>query len=102
MELKLDPDQYEKQQALLMGEMIEKISIKLLEAGIEGEKLQELTASLAFSIASVIDDTAGIEVNGMEVHPYLGFRVAEEIIHCGENSYTYEHVYDLLNQRFNS
>jgi len=102
MMLKLEPEKYEEHQAIFIGEIVEKIKIKLLEAGLEGEKVQELTASIAFSIASTIDDTSGIESNNIEVHPYLTFRSDDdELIHCGENSYTYEHVYGILNKLFN-
>ena len=55
------------------------------------EKLEDITAGIALSVASIIDDTTGIEIDGVEVHPYLTFRTNDdEIIHCGENSYTYE------------
>ena len=63
--------------------------------------MEELTASLGFSIASMIDDTSSIEVDGVEVRPFLTFRVDDEaIIHSGENSETYEYVMGALKKCF--
>lgn len=97
MQLNLNPTLFEEQQALLVRDLVQRIGIKLKEAGLNGSKLEETTASIAFSVASTIDDTSAIEVDGTEVHPYLTFRTAdEELTHCGENSYTHEFVYEVL------
>ena len=43
------------------------------------------------------------EADGVEVHPYLAFRANdEEIIHCGENAYTYEFVYGAMKKLFHA
>lgn len=97
MQLNLDPTLFDEQQFILARELVQSIRVKLQEAGLSGEKLEEATASIAFSVASAIDDTSAIEVDGREVHPYLTFRTAdEELTHCGENSYTHEFVYEAL------
>lgn len=101
MKLTLASNEFKQQQAIFTGELVERIKIKLQEAGVEQEKLEDLTASIALSIAGVIDDLAGIEANGVEVHPYLTFRTADDdLIHCGENAYTYEHVYGAMKKLF--
>jgi hypothetical protein len=101
MQMTLETSKFEEQQAIFISEIVEKIKIKLQEAGVDPETLEDLTAKIAFSVASTIDDTAGIEVDGMEVHPFLTFRVNdEEIIHCGENSYTHEYVYGAMKKLF--
>ncbi|MBK1646054.1 hypothetical protein CKO25_15650 [Thiocapsa imhoffii] len=103
MQLKLDTARFEEQQALLVRELVQSIRVKLQEAGLSGVKLDELTASIAFSVVSAIDDTSAIEFDGTEVHPYLTFRTAdEELVHCGENSYTHEFVYEVLEQLLKS
>ena len=103
MQLTLDTSKFEEHQAIFISEMVEKIKIKLQEAGVDPEKLEDLTANIALSVASTIDDTAGIEVDGVEVHPYLTFRANDdEIIHCGENSYTYEYVYGAMKKLFHA
>ena len=97
MRLKLDPTRFDEQQFILVRELVQSIGVKLQEAGLSGEKLVEATASIAFSVASTIDDTSAIEADGREVHPYLTFRTSEEeLTHCGENSYTHEFVYEVL------
>jgi hypothetical protein len=97
MQLNLDLTLFDEQQSILVGELVQIIRVKLQEAGLSGEKLEEATASIAFSIASMVDDTSAIEVDGKEVHPYLTFRTSdEELTHCGENSYMHEFVYEAL------
>lgn len=97
MKLKLDPTLFDEQQFGLVRELVQNIRVKLQEIGLSGEKLEQATASIAFSVASTIDDTSAIEADGKEIHPYLTFRTTEEeIIHCGENSYTHEFVYEVL------
>ena len=101
MKLTLETSKFEEHQAIFTAEIVEKVKIKLQEAGVDQGKLEDLTAAIALSIASTIDDTAGIEVNGTDVHPYLTFRINDvEIIHCGENSYTYEYVYGAMKKLF--
>jgi len=103
MKLTLSSSTFDEQQAIFTAEIVERIKIKLQEAGVNEEKLEDLTASIALSITGIIDDMAGIEVEGLEVHPYLTFRTDDdELIHCGENSYTYEHVYGAMKKLFHS
>ena len=101
MELKFDADQFDKYQEALAAEIAERVKIKLQEAGMQGEQLAECTTSVTFSIASVIDDLAAIESDGMEVRPYLTFRASdEELVHCGENSCINTFVYDAMKKLF--
>jgi hypothetical protein len=103
MQLTLDTSKFEAHQAIFISEIVEKIKIKLQEADVDPEKLEDLTASIALSVASTIDDTAGIEADGVEVHPYLTFRANDdEIIHCGENSFSYEYVYGAMKELFHA
>ena len=101
MDLKFDTEQFDKYQAILASEIAETVMIKLKEAGMEKQQLEQYTASITFSIANVIDDMAAIESDGMEVRPYLTFRTGDdEILHCGENSCTNTFVYDVLKKIF--
>ncbi|MBK1703779.1 hypothetical protein [Halochromatium glycolicum] len=101
MQLKLESTVFEEQQVLLVRELVQSIHVKLQEAGLTGTQLEETTASIAFSVASTLDDNAAIEVDGTEVHPYLTFRTEDEaLIHCGENSYLHEFVYEVLQAMF--
>ena len=101
MELQFDIEQFDKCQAILIDEIAQRIKVKLMEAGMEGEKLEENVAKITFSIASVIDDMAAIESDGFEVRPYLTFRADEDVLlHCGENSNTNEFVHLTLKKMF--
>jgi hypothetical protein len=101
MELKFDVEQFNKCQSILVDEIAQRIKIKLLEAGMEGQQLEENVAKITFSIASIIDDMAAIEADGFEVRPYLTFRTDNDVLlHCGENSCTSEYVYKTLKKLF--
>ncbi len=101
MNLKFDAEHFDKLQAVLAAEIAQRVMIKLQEAGMEGAQLEECTAGITFSIASVIDDMAAIESAGAEVRPYLTFRTGDdELLHCGENSCTNTFVYDALKKLF--
>jgi len=102
MELKLAPREFEKLQTHFIGEVVDTVKFKLLEAGIKDRQLEELTASISTSIACIIDDMKGIESDdGTSVKPYLTFRGNNnEIVHCGENSDSYDAVFDHLKRLF--
>ncbi len=96
MDLQLNPDAFDKQQAVLVDELVKTIQVKLVEAGLGKSDIKDLTASLAFSITCVIDGIADIESGGEQVRPYLTFQVNDELVHCGENSFMHELIYDAL------
>jgi hypothetical protein len=101
MQLRLEPEQFEAHQELFIRTIIEAIMVKLVESGLEGEQLEEATANVAFSVASIIDDTTRIEGDGVEARPYLTFRSGDdELVHCGENAYSYEFVTKILKELF--
>ncbi len=101
MELKLDTEEFDKLSAMLIDEVATSIKVKLREAGIEGQQLEELTTEISFSVANIIDDRAAVEVDGVEVRPYLAFRTDDEkAIHCGENSCTNEFVHVAIKKLF--
>lgn len=103
MKLTLSSSKFDELQVIFVAEIVERIKIKLQEGGVAQEQLEDLTASIALSVAGVIDDLAGIEADGLEVHPYLTFRTDdEELVHWGENSYTYEQVYGAMKKLFHS
>ena len=96
MELKLNPARFEEHQDIFVTELVKTIQVKLVEAGLESDKVKELTGALAFSITCIFDGISGIESNGTEVQPYLTFQVDDELVHCGENSFMHELIYEVL------
>jgi len=100
MELQLNLAKFEERQAIFVTELTKTIQVKLTEAGLESDKVKELTGALAFSITCMIDGISGIEADGIEVQPYLTFQIDEELVHCGENSFMHELIYDVLGRVF--
>ena len=96
MELQLNLEKFEERQAIFVTELTKTIQVKLTEAGLESDKVKELTGALAFSITCMIDGISGIELDGTEVQPYLTFQVDDELVHCGENSFMHELIYEVL------
>jgi hypothetical protein len=96
MELQLNLAKFEERQDIFVAELIRTIQAKLTEAGLDIYKVKELTGALAFSITCMIDGISGIESDGIEVQPYLTFQIEDELVHCGENSFMHELIYDLL------
>lgn len=101
MKLLFDREQYDNSQAVLVTEMVDMIKIKLEQAGIEGNQLQEITASIGSSITSIIDGTTMMKDGDKDVRPYLTFETDdEELVHIGENAYTHEFLFEALNKVF--
>ncbi|MCW8827428.1 MAG: hypothetical protein OQK94_00055 [Gammaproteobacteria bacterium] len=102
MQLKIDSDKFDEYQKALMRELIEQIRFKLAAGGVTGNNLHDLTLEVAFSVASTLDDTAKIEVEGTPVRPYITFREDEQLLHNDENSYMHEHVSSLIEKVFSN
>lgn len=99
--LRLDSDEYDNQQVMFIGAIIEAVKTKLEEAGIKGEELKELTGNISFGVAALIDNSSSIEFEDKEVVPVLTFLEGEKnLIHCGGNSYTHEYVFGVLDEVF--
>ena len=97
MQLRADVDTFEKYQQAMVREIIEQIRFKLAAAGYRGDELRDITGEIAFSVASTLDDNAGIDVDGMPVKPYITFKEDDiHLVHCGENSYMHEYVAGLV------
>jgi len=101
MKLVQDTERFDQYQVALIREITQAIAVKLVEAGLHGELMENTTANIAFSVASILDDTSAIQSAGEEVHPYLTFRSGEdELVHCGENAYTYEFLTRIFKEMF--
>lgn len=103
MKLRIDTQAFLEKQEVFTGEMVARIANHLENAGIEGEQLKNLTGKIAFEIACMVDDVAGLEFEGVEANPYLTFVTGENsdhLIHTGGNSTCHEMVYGILNAMF--
>lgn len=103
MELKLDVKEFDKIQGVFIKEIVETVKFKLQEAGLDAQQVEDLTAHISFSIASILDDTSQVESDGVEARPYLTFRTDDDtLVHSGENASTYTYVYGIMKKLFNS
>jgi hypothetical protein len=101
MELKFDVERFNQRAAILVNEIALRVKLHLLQAGMQGEALEDSVSKITMSMASLLDDLAAVEAGGVEVRPYLTFRTDDELLlHCGENSNTHEFVYDALKKAF--
>ena len=100
MKFTVDEKSFIEKQEVFTGEMVARIAEHIEDAGITGKQLKDLTGKIAFEIASMVDDTAGLEFEGVKSNPYLTFisdEKSDQIIHLGGNSYCHEIVYGILN-----
>lgn len=103
MKPRLDSKLYLERQEVFTGEMISRIADHLEAAGIKGERLKNLTGKIAFEVACMIDDVAGIKLEGIEANPLLTFVSGEncdELVFNGGNSTCHEMVYGILDAMF--
>jgi len=103
MKITIDDQQYEKLQARLMDEIIETIVLELQNAGVEEEKICELTADLSFSIGTILDASRIMELEGKSVLPFLAFAADDErseIIANDYGSYLHDDAYGKVYARF--
>jgi hypothetical protein len=103
MKLVLDSKSYIEKQEVFAGELVARISEHLEKAGIAEPLLKELTGNIAFEVACMVDDTAGLEFDGVKANPYLTFlseKNYSEILHLGGNSYCHELIHGILNAMF--
>ena len=88
---------FDRLQQALAEELIRTVKRELEGADAPPELIEQLSGSIAFSVASLLDDVAGFERNGEAVIPMLTFLTGEdELETAGGNSWMHEHVYRLL------
>lgn len=79
---------FDRLQQALAEELIRRIKAELERVVAPPELIEELTGSIAFSVASLIDDTVGFERNGEAVTPMLTFLIDEQKLEfAGGNSW---------------
>lgn len=99
--LTVDADRYDELQPWFVGQLIESTKRHLEEAGLSGEQLKDLCGSIVFSACTLIDNSAGFEVEGKDYSPHLAFEVEEgSLIYPGGNSYLHEYVFGVLDELF--
>lgn len=88
---------FDRLQKALAEELIRTVKRELERVDTPPELIEQLSGSISFSVASLIDDVAGLESDGEEVNPMLTFLIGEEELEfAGGNSWMHEYIYDLL------
>jgi hypothetical protein len=88
---------FDRLQQALAEELIRTVKRELEGVDTPPEMIEQLSGSIAFSVASLLDDVAGFERNGEVVSPMLTFLVGEEELEfAGGNSWMHEYIYRLL------
>ena len=73
IEISVDEARYDKLQLHLIGEIIRSIKTDLKEAGIAEERVADVTGDIAFSVATIIDGSRVMELEGQPLVPVLTF-----------------------------
>ena len=88
---------FDRLQQALAEELIRTVKRELESVDAPPEMIDQLSGSIAFSVASLLDDVAGFERDGEAVSPMLTFAVGEdELEFAGGNSWMHEYIYRLL------
>lgn len=74
---------------------------ELEQAQAPSDRIRELTENIAFAVTSLIDDTAGMEVDGKPVSPLLTFlNEDQDLEFANGNSWMHEYVYAQVDRVF--
>ena len=96
-----DAERYDNWQPYFIGEIIQAVKRELEASKVPKKKLRDLTESIAFSVACIIDGSQTFEVDGEEIDPILTFSIEEnELIHWGGNSSLHEYVHGVAQEIF--
>jgi hypothetical protein len=88
-------------QQALVTELLMRIKRELELVEAPDDMVRELTESIGFSVAGLIDGTSSFESGGKVVEPMLTFMVAEgQLEFAGGNSWMHEYVHRLVPRIF--
>jgi hypothetical protein len=97
----LKSDDFDIYQAALTREIVEAIKRELEQVDAPNELVKELTGNIAFAVTSLIDDLAGLEIDGKSHSPVLTFLNESDVLEFANgNSWMHEHVFSQVEQVF--
>ena len=106
MKLLTDKDRFDELQMYLISEIISDIRRKLIQAGISGDQLYDLTGKMSFSIAAILDGSRVMSMDGNPVLPVLTFETSRNsgTLTCAEEggSWMHEYVFGCVDEVFES
>ena len=96
MKVSIDSSQYDKHQLFFVRKLCEMLMGNFQRAGVDDEKSEELVGQAAFSMCSLIDGSAILELDGKPFLPCLTFSQDDdftEILSSGSGSWMHEYVH---------
>jgi len=88
---------FDERQQRLTAAILEAIARELKNVDAPVELIEQLTGSIGFAVAILIDDSASIDFEDGHISPMLTFQVGEEeLAYGGGNTWMHEYVYRLL------
>ncbi len=94
-------DDFDRYQQELTQQIVTAIRYELEKVDTPDDLVRELTENIAFAVTSLIDDTAGLEINGKSISPILTFlNEREELEFSKGNSWMHEHVREKVKKHF--
>lgn len=105
IEVRVDEIRFDEQQLFLMGEIVRTIRSELQQAGVEEEKLADVTSDIAFSIATMIDGSRVMNLEGRPLTPFLTFAEDSErtrLVARDGGSFMHEYVHGIVDDVFDS
>jgi hypothetical protein len=101
MQLKEDPDQFDKWQAYFSYEVLRTIKEKLLDAKLSDAQVRELTTKIGFHLSCLLDGSATFMVDGEKLTPVLTFSPGDDLlVHQGSPSSLHEYVHGNADELF--
>lgn len=73
MKITQNPNEFDKRQLHLIGEIVRSIKNKLSDNGISDDRLAGITSDIAFAVASIIDGNRMMYADGKPLIPVLTF-----------------------------
>ncbi|MBD2189442.1 hypothetical protein [Pseudanabaena mucicola] len=104
MKIELNPYRFDELQLKILEEIMISIKEGLQIAGVVDKKnLYDSTAEIAFSIATIIDGSRIMELDGKPVVPFLAFakeQSSDELVAAEGGSWMHEYVFGLVDEIF--
>ena len=90
-----DCEQFDAMQEALLREIVRTIRTGLGDIGIDPDKAFEATEKISFAIATLIDGSAAVMLDGKKVEPFLTFKQDEDSLISDSGSSLHEMAFNV-------
>jgi hypothetical protein len=105
MQITQDERRFDQLQLHLIGAIADSIKSDLQEAGLDDERLADLTGGLTFAVAAIIDGSRFMQLDGRRVRPVLTFSEDEEctrLVTVPGGSWMHEYAFGVVDAIFDA